>query len=175
LKPVFIAPDTAPNGLSITAPDARHVRLVWEPYRRSNGQCPDIHFELQVLEPRGTSGARLHGSQTQHVLDARPAQRWSVQLRAVNSAGAGPWSSALSVTTSPIGELINGLQVVFQHPNLPALVWRSAEGVDELVQAYRVEVQLEPNGQWRAHSSGNVSSIFLVFLVIFETCLQLFL
>lgn len=108
------------------------------------------------MEPRGPPAARLHGAQTQHVMDARPGQRWTVQLRAVNSAGAGPWSTPLSVTTPPAGELITGLAVVFQN-NIPALTWRSVEGVDELVHSYKVEVELQPNDNFRPHSSGVVS------------------
>lgn len=109
-----------------------------------------------MIEPSNVQSVRLHGNQNTQVFDARPNQRWSIQIRAVNSAGHSPWSRIVNTVTSPPGELIEGLTVAYQQ-QVPVLSWRSVHGVDELVAAYRVEIQHDYDQSWRPHSSGMVS------------------
>uniref|UniRef100_A0A915K3U2 Fibronectin type-III domain-containing protein n=1 Tax=Romanomermis culicivorax TaxID=13658 RepID=A0A915K3U2_ROMCU len=147
------APNSVPANFHSTAPDPRHIRLTWEPYNRDPSACPDLSYELQVLEPRGVLSVRKSVSDTQHVFDARPNQRYIVQIRVVNAAGAGPWSRVVSATTPPAGELITGLMVTY-HQGMPVLSWRSVDGVDELVAFYKVEIMHESEPGWKPHSSG---------------------
>lgn len=115
---------------------------------------------LQVSEPQNVQPVRFPGNQFVHVFNATPMQRWSVQVKAINSAGQGPWSKVATTMTSPPGELIIGPTVTYQQ-GIPILSWRSVEGVDELVASYRVEVQTDSDPTWKPHSSGIVRAMHL--------------
>lgn len=152
----FLAPSHPPQNVQIEAPDARHVRVTWQPPPQETWGCDDIFYELEVIEPRGTPPARLNRGETVYVFDARPNERWAAQIRSVNSAGASQWARTSAVKTPPPGELITGLFVSYPG-GVPTLQWMSIDGVGDLVSGYRLEIMKESDRTWGSHSSGFVS------------------
>lgn len=111
---------------------------------------------MKVIEPTGRPAVRLGGQELTHVFDSRPNQRWSVQIRSTNAAGESPWSRAIAARTPPAGELIIGPTVSYPR-GVPTVSWRSVQGVEDLVNGYKLQYSTQSRPGWQDHSSGMVT------------------
>ncbi|CAJ0579194.1 unnamed protein product, partial [Mesorhabditis spiculigera] len=146
-------PTHAPSHLTVSAPDASHVRVSWAHPPQSTWGCADLQFEIQAEEPFGQAPVLVPGGQTTHVFQSRPNEKWSVKIRAKNSAGHSAWTPASSVRTPAGGELIVGPNVQYRQ-GAPILSWQSKEGVDSTtVHSYVVEWKSDRDEQWRHHGN----------------------
>ncbi|VDP03059.1 unnamed protein product [Soboliphyme baturini] len=141
-----LAPVRPPTALTLSTPDSRHVRVLWQPPPKDSWMCNEISYELESLEPTRNSYP-LPGETTSHIVDAQPNQNWSFRIRTSNTAGSSPWSRTIVTKTPTAGTLISDINIVYQR-EVPVMVWRSVEGVDDLVAGYIVKIFNERQPQW---------------------------
>lgn len=145
------SPTHPPSNVALSAPDARHVRLVWTAPPQNAWGCNVIQYEIHVDEPRGTRPVTIDGRHSSHVFDSQPDQQWAVRIRTVNAAGQSAWSPSVSTRAAPAGEVIEG-PFVTQVQGSPRLSWRIREGADaDFVSYFQVEWRTPTDPRWNTH------------------------
>ena len=89
-------PSSAPTNLQALSLTSTQIQVTWDPPSAIDQNGPITQYQI-VLSPSSTTYAT---SQTIHTINAlHPYTRYSVQVRAENSVGAGPYTSSVTVTT----------------------------------------------------------------------------
>ena len=115
----FIAPTEVPSNIQLVAESPYSIRLSWDPpsVEQQNGQLVHYHIfieesQLVYVSNRTVEVAgedrniifNISESRTQLINDLLPNHNYTVRIAAATSAGIGPFSTAITVTTPEDGK-----------------------------------------------------------------------
>ena len=115
----FIAPTENPSNIQLAAESPYSIRLSWDPpsVEQQNGQLVHYHIfieesQLVYVSNRTVEVAgedrniifNISESRTQLINDLLPNHNYTVRIAAATSAGIGPFSTAITVTTPEDGK-----------------------------------------------------------------------
>ena len=149
-------PPAAPTGLSVSAQGTTTLRASWT--APGNAGKPDISgYDVQYRQ--GTSGVWSNGPQnvsatTADIASLTASTAYQVQVRAKNDEGDGPWTAAVSGTTSALTAPVapTGLTATKDDRFAIDLSWTApaADAARAAVTGYKIEWSANGTDGWTA-------------------------
>ncbi len=152
-------PDVAPAAPAAPTIDVGNAQLVvnWAAPPTDNGGTAITGYELQYSSDGGTSWTLIEASEitgTNHTITALTnSTAYVVQVRAVNSAGAGDWSDSTTATPIAVPDAPTGLILTAGNTQLNASWTAPVDVGDSAITGYKVQYRSDGGTTW-TESSG---------------------
>ena len=140
-EPVVPGPCQPPRVHGKPRANSLHLKWGWPDY---DGGAAITEFTIDMTSPNNETRAVYKGSETEcMVASLMPGRPYLFQVRALNRAGAGPWSDSLEVISGAgCPDTPKAPTVTLKRPNTASLAWEEPLNNGAHIHEYTLEMAL---------------------------------